>query len=314
MTSAYILLAAVLALGALIAVLGDRLGSKVGKARLTILNLRPRQTAILITVITGILIAASTLGLLFGLSESLRLGVFKLDEILREGRIEVARLNTEKAQILQELEEVKQQQQQIQNHLETVNNKFQMLKKYLTTINQEIEILYQELAILYEKKDSVIQQNNLPRESSNDDEIIFKLNEDIANKERALQEKEKQQKDIELELAFLTQEIEILEQYYQNYQVLRQGDLALLKGQVLAFLGVKIVDPSLTQQVVDELLAQANSNVIEATNNGNINSNQQIISITQLEIKELINKIKDGEDYVVRIISGGNYLKGETSS
>lgn len=84
MTSAAVLLAAVLILGGLLAVLGDRLGTKVGKARLRLFGLRPRQTATVVTVLTGILIAASTLGILFALSKSLRQGVFQLDEILKQ--------------------------------------------------------------------------------------------------------------------------------------------------------------------------------------------------------------------------------------
>ena len=86
MTSAYILIVAILFLGGLLAVLGDRLGSKIGKKRMRLFNLRPRQTATVITIVTGFLIAASTLAVLFSLSKSLRQGVFELDQILKERR------------------------------------------------------------------------------------------------------------------------------------------------------------------------------------------------------------------------------------
>ncbi len=69
MTSAYILILVVLIFGGLIAALGDRLGSKVGKAKLRIFHLRPRQTAVVLTVMTGTLIAATTLGVLFTFSK-----------------------------------------------------------------------------------------------------------------------------------------------------------------------------------------------------------------------------------------------------
>jgi len=75
MTSAYILIVAILLLGGVLATLGDRIGTKVGKARLSLFNLRPRKTATVVTIMTGCLISASTLGILFGLSESLREGV-----------------------------------------------------------------------------------------------------------------------------------------------------------------------------------------------------------------------------------------------
>ena len=92
MTSAYILVLSVLVLGGMIAALGDHLGSKVGKARLRLFKLRHRQTAIVLTVITGTLIAASTLGILFTFSKSLREGVFELDDILKQLRTAKAEL------------------------------------------------------------------------------------------------------------------------------------------------------------------------------------------------------------------------------
>ncbi len=94
MTSAYILIIAILLLGGLIAALGDRIGSKVGKARLRLFKLRPKQTAVVITITTGILISSSTLLILFTLSESLRQGIFELDEILRKRREITAQLRT----------------------------------------------------------------------------------------------------------------------------------------------------------------------------------------------------------------------------
>lgn len=53
MTTGLVLIAAILILGGVIATVGDRLGTRVGKARLTLFNLRPRKTATLITILTG---------------------------------------------------------------------------------------------------------------------------------------------------------------------------------------------------------------------------------------------------------------------
>lgn len=41
-------------LGGILSTLGDRLGSKVGKARLSLFNLRPRKTAVVITALTEV--------------------------------------------------------------------------------------------------------------------------------------------------------------------------------------------------------------------------------------------------------------------
>ncbi|MFN5726799.1 MAG: DUF3084 domain-containing protein, partial [Pseudanabaena sp.] len=49
----YTLILAILILGSIIATLGDRIGTKVGKARLSIFKLRPRDTATVVTIATG---------------------------------------------------------------------------------------------------------------------------------------------------------------------------------------------------------------------------------------------------------------------
>tara|TARA_B100000029_G_scaffold496817_1_gene563617 strand:- start:1989 stop:2921 length:933 start_codon:yes stop_codon:yes gene_type:complete len=79
--SGWILIIALLLLGGILATLGDLLGSRVGKARLSFFNLRPRRTAVLITVLTGSLISAISLGLMLLVSRQLRVGLFELEAI-----------------------------------------------------------------------------------------------------------------------------------------------------------------------------------------------------------------------------------------
>src|SRR5205823_2006214 len=45
-----------------IAYIGDLLGRRLGKKRLSIFGLRPKHTAILLTIVTGVLIATVTFG------------------------------------------------------------------------------------------------------------------------------------------------------------------------------------------------------------------------------------------------------------
>ena len=77
--SGWLLIIALLLLGGVLSTLGDRLGSRVGKARLSLFNMRPRRTAVLITVLTGSLISALSLGLMLLVSRQLRVGLFELD-------------------------------------------------------------------------------------------------------------------------------------------------------------------------------------------------------------------------------------------
>ena len=68
--SGWLLIIALLVLGGVLSALGDRLGSRVGKARLSLFNMRPRRTAVLITVLTGSLISALSLGLMLLVSST----------------------------------------------------------------------------------------------------------------------------------------------------------------------------------------------------------------------------------------------------
>ena len=55
--------------GGAIAFIGDRLGSKVGKKKLSLFGLRPRHTSIIVTIVTGILITTTTLGVMAAVSK-----------------------------------------------------------------------------------------------------------------------------------------------------------------------------------------------------------------------------------------------------
>jgi uncharacterized protein (DUF3084 family) len=403
MTSAAVLLAAILLLGGLIAVLGDRLGTKVGKARLRLLGLRPRQTAIVVTAITGILIASSTLGILFALSESLRQGVFRLDEILKqkrmaEGELESARV--QKTQVEQELAKVTQEKTQVEQGLIQIQKSFTEIDKQVTTLRAEVKALRGERQKILREKQDLIQQRDellkrLPelqslirdqegelaqllsrvraqegeldqllsrvrgqeQELAGRDRTIDKKEQEILAQDKTLQERAKRLQELQIqrqalqeelskrdesigqrdrqiaelddaiaerdltlrgretELAQLEQQLEILQKQTlvlaENYQGLRQGNLAIARGQMLGFGVLRIVDPTAARDAIAELLRQANRNAIEATRGPNSDVNERVVQITQAQVEELIDRIDDGQDYVVRILSAGNYVEQE---
>jgi len=124
MTTGYILIAAILILGGVIATVGDRIGTKVGKARLSLFNLRPRNTAVLITILTGGLISASTLFILFAADEGLRKGVFQLEDIqkdLKHKREQLKTAETVQSQVESQLYAAKKAQSKAQEELQQTN-------------------------------------------------------------------------------------------------------------------------------------------------------------------------------------------------
>ena len=67
--------------GGLIAWLGDWLGTKIGKKRLSLFGLRPRYTSILVAVSTGVCIAVLTIGIMALSSQEARTALFGLKKL-----------------------------------------------------------------------------------------------------------------------------------------------------------------------------------------------------------------------------------------
>ncbi len=358
MTSGYILIVAILLLGGSIAAFGDHLGTKVGKARLRLFNLRPRQTAMIITVIAGTLISASTFGILLMLSESLRDGIFKLDRIKRELRSLKADLNetnAQKSQIENQLTIVKEQQSSAQQKLEETEAEFRKSKTQVKVISSQAERLRGELNILLQERQKQIEQLNRFNQQSKElqeqlqqreqkilaqdrsisekeisiqklqdqqqvlqsqikqrDLRIAELDKAIAFQARNLQAGNKQLQELESQLKFLQREVELLEQYYQTYQELRERRIALFKGEVLASATIRVIDPRAAIPAIDKLLGQANRKAIkELLLKNEVGNNQRVVQITTAQVTQLAEKLKDGQDYVLRILSAGNYVQGE---
>tara|TARA_B100000459_G_scaffold2922_1_gene1933 strand:- start:781 stop:1719 length:939 start_codon:yes stop_codon:yes gene_type:complete len=105
-------------LGGLISTLGDLLGSKIGKARFSILKLRPKKTAILITILTGSLISASSLFLVILVNRQLRVGLFRLGDLQK-------RLQESK----QVLIPLKEEREKLENKIKAKEIEFKQLEK-----------------------------------------------------------------------------------------------------------------------------------------------------------------------------------------
>jgi uncharacterized protein (DUF3084 family) len=170
MTSGYMLIGAILILGGIIAVSGDRIGTRVGKARLTLFKLRPRQTATLVTIVTGTLISASVLTLIFGASEQLRTGVFDLQKIQRKLSDTKENLNRaleQKDRFQRELEIARNEQSQAQSQLSGIDKslKDELLKQSIAA--QNFSNTKQQLqSVSSQRKDLVREVTEIARKRS----------------------------------------------------------------------------------------------------------------------------------------------------
>ena len=78
-------------MGGLIAFLGDKIGSKVGKKRMTLFGLRPKYTSVIVTIISGVLISFLTVAVLAVVNENVRVALFGLSKL----QAQMANLNQE---------------------------------------------------------------------------------------------------------------------------------------------------------------------------------------------------------------------------
>lgn len=89
--------------GGLIAYLADKMGSRIGKKKMSVFGLRPKHTALLLTVASGIVISVLSIVTVTISSESARTALFGMEKI----QAELKALNKEKETATLALEEAK---------------------------------------------------------------------------------------------------------------------------------------------------------------------------------------------------------------
>lgn len=130
-------------IGGIIAYIGNYVGRIIGKRRLTIFSLRPRYTATAITVISGILIALSTLAVLLVVSQDARtalLGLEKLKGQIAQKSRELAEANKSLAELNRTLEDKLRQQAELERNLKSAKEQIAELERLQDKLGREVKI------------------------------------------------------------------------------------------------------------------------------------------------------------------------------
>jgi len=118
---AWILIVFLILLGGLIAPFGDILGTKIGKARFSILKLRPKKTATIITIFTGGFISSISIGLLILASEEFRQRLFVdipfLQKTLDESKKALIPLQQERKELESKIIQKEKELNQLKNNI-----------------------------------------------------------------------------------------------------------------------------------------------------------------------------------------------------
>ena len=309
--SAWLLILALLVLGGVLSTLGDRLGSMVGKARLSLFNLRPRKTAVVITALTGSLISALSLGLMLLVSERLRVGLFQLDQIqdkVREGRVALARsqqdlqanrleLAQNRVELLRSRQERNRaeqgRQQALQSRSLAIESK-RVVAGQLAAAQQRVGSLRQELQPLQN------QRQQLERERD-------RLSRDVKGRDAEIRRTEAELAKVRRSIAAGQQELKSLE---TKVIALRRGDVVIASGQPLATAKVKLRRGEESKAVIDTLMQRANQTAFGLLLPGQ-KPDRQILLVPRSDVEKLEQYLQRSGTWVVSIRSAANVLRGE---
>lgn len=156
------------------------------------------------------------------------------------------------------------------------------------------------------------QRQQLQAEINQRDTKIDQLDQAIAAKDNDIQAREEKLQGLETELSFLQREVEELERYYQDYQELRGQQIAILRGQLLAFGGLRVVSSEAVTGAVDQLLRQANRTALQLVKTPNMPvPDEPIVRVTTAQVDSITSQLQPGQEYVIRVLSAGNYVQEE---
>ncbi len=271
-------------MGGIIAFLGDKIGSKVGKKRLSLFGLRPKYTSIIVTIISGILISFLTIAALAVVNENVRVALFGLSRLQER----MANLNQEIEVKNKELEEGKQQ-------LRERNKEYQYMTLRSENISKELERVESQRAYA-EAELSVVQK------------AYDEARQGVEASAEEIEKLEKTKEELSGNISKLNKEKESL---LGNIAAIREGTVVFRAGQVLTD---AVVDENMTKEQSEQVLGS----ILNDINNllkGRMNVKDKdvyLVRMPQLSFDSAVEKVKEAKNKkLVRVVAAGNLILGE---
>lgn len=305
------LIAVLVVTGGAIAFIGDRLGTKIGKKRLSIFGLRPRHTSNVITVITGFVITALTIGIMSATSENVRTALFGMEELnatLESKQQELNKLSDELSIAKSEYQTASEDLQNSKTEVEQLQQEQLALREEsnrLRTGNEKLELANANL--IYENENLSNANNNLS--ASNDS--LTADNKSLTESNATLVQSNSDLKQSNDQLTNDNQELENRNENLRNgLMAIREGDIVFRAGEILASGVIRGGNRDVDDIVKDiDNMAQAATMVISRRIGNNADPS---VWIYQPELTEAVQKISASpRDMVLRIAAAGNLVRGE---
>ena len=276
--------------GGVIAFIGDRLGSKDGKKKLSLFGLRPRHTSILVTIITGILITTVTFGILAIASKDVRTALFGMNKLKAE-------LNEKQSM----LEEASGALVNVKNDLNTTKEEYAKSKKNLEETQEDLEIA-QQAAELLRQEQVALQNRN--QELWSDNQTLIEHNQSLVENNQFLLANNESLKADNLELEKTNNDLQ------EGIENIRERPIIYRVGELLAS-GVikKTDDPVKIQNDLNQIIALANSKIIDRLGT---EGSKDGVWIYPIEYQKAMDRLKQAKgDTVIRLIVAANLVKGD---
>ena len=309
MEGIYLILVMIITGGA-IAFIGDKLGTKIGKKRLSIFGLRPRHTSMIVTVVTGCLITGLSIGFMALISKNVRTALFGMEELRQTMDLTLA-----------ELDEATENLFKAQEEFEKANANLRDSKEEIIALKKEQEELRAESDRLKEGNERLESTNaNLTAQNENlsstnatleaDNKKLGEFNITLTADNEKLSSSNVQLSSDNEKLSADNSELEERnKRLREGIIAIREGDITLRAGEILAS-GIIKGGRSAEEIAADinALAEQATQNLINRFGGDEDNS----VWIYQPELQQIIGEIESGNrDMVLRIKAAGNMVRGE---
>lgn len=271
-------------MGGIIAFLGDRIGSKVGKKRMTLFGLRPKYTSVIVTIISGVLISFSTVAVMAVVNENVRVALFGLSKL----QAQMNDLNQEIKVKNRELEKGKSQLEARNKEYEDVTKKSEETSRELDRV--ESQRIYME------------------RELTSVQDAYDEAQAGVEQSAQEIRDLEKTKEELNSNITVLNQEKKTL---LDNIYALREGQVVMQAGQVLTSV---TVDEKMTKdqsvKVLESVLNDINNMLKQQMNITDDNVN--LIRVSQSDFDEAVQQLTGAKHKkLVRIVAAQNLIRGE---
>lgn len=309
----WIMLFILAVMGGIIAYLGDNIGSRIGKRKIKLFGLRPKYTSILITILTGISIAAVTLGVMSILSENVRIALFGMQQLQKQKN----ELEEQRQQLLQQARDLGSELEEKTRLIAANEEMLEEQQQQLDGKNEQIRLIQLDLQQAQEARDDQAKQLAFIQSALDKAAVDKKRAEEDRN--AAVADKERIQKDLAMlegtkqrmmsTIQALDKRIRMLNETMTN---IREGTVMFRVGEVLASF---VLTGGLSEQETKEEFSQAMSqtNTMICRYLGITDDKAVLLYISPDEFNATVQALQQSgkEKKLLRVIAAGNIMVGE---